>query len=518
MSNRLADPNQPGLTQPISTSNARTTTTTTSYSHPSTFSLNDSNLNTVSNPSQIPLRSRRPSSTSSLEYSELHLAPATRTSVVTTTTTTTVHFAPILVPRTARIQPTLPESLTQFPPSQSTSKNPFVELVDREGDDGSRNVLELDPKLYPLSQAVWPESMRKFRIPLGGLEGTFIDANSRRMSGLDLHEEDVDERLTSRSEKGKEREMYDDGTTFNSASLNRSDRGSTAQRRKTRRARSVLPAGTVTEDDEEDIIEMDSVNIDLSRLPSPGQPPRKRPRAGSNSSMESEAGTGGVNIAPRGDSIASSTNYVSATNGGVNGLVSLPPVGLPSPNLSPPSPVPTFPGEGSQDCLEEEGETGQSNEYLQPPFDLGSGKAISGLLSLPDFVDTFDQLPHSLQAYFIFTFLKRSPIPVLQAVTNIIAPALRRDFLADLPPELAVQVLGYLDGKALCRAAAACKGWRRLVDGEWRVWQERLEADGLWIGDGSEEREAKEIAGGNKENLFLKRWKAGIWDDNVRYF
>lgn len=198
---------------------------------------------------------------------------------------------------------------------------------------------------------------------------------------------------------------------------------------------------------------------------------------------------------------------------------------LPSPNLSPPSPVPTFAGEDSQDC-KEGGAEGDDDDVdprldamgdVSQQFDFGSGTGISGLLSLPDFVNTFDQLSPALQSYFIFTFLKRSSIPVLQTISNIIVPALRRDFLTDLPPELGGHILGFLDATALCRASVVCKGWRRLIDGEWRVWKERLVRDDLWVGDGSEEKEAKEIVGGSKENIFLKRWRAGVWDQPVSF-
>ena len=248
-----------------------------------------------------------------------------------------------------------------------------------------------------------------------------------------------------------------------------------------------------------------------ARLPSPG-PPRKRARAASHirersSSIESDVQQPSDVAARRESSMfASSTGPAPAAT-------------LPSPHLSPPSPVPTFGGDDSLECLENDDDPEQSLlEFADPEdaIDLGSGKSISALLSLPDFVNTFDQLSPQLQSYFIFTFLKRSSIPVLQTINNIIAPSLRRDFLTDLPPELGVQILGYLDAKTLCRASVVCKGWRRLVDGEWRVWKERLSVDGLWIGNGSEEKEAREIAGGSKESVFLQRWRTGVWDEDVR--
>ena len=193
---------------------------------------------------------------------------------------------------------------------------------------------------------------------------------------------------------------------------------------------------------------------------------------------------------------------------------------LPSPNLSPPSPVASIVAMDDDEVepVATINDSAIDIDQEAPPtleqnYDFGSGQALSGLLSLPDFVNTFDQLTPALQSYFIFTFLKRSPIPVLQTLNNIIAPSLRRDFLTDLPPELGVHILGYLDARALCRATRVCARWRRLVDGEWRVWKERLTGDELWIGDGTEAREAREITEGSKENVFLKRWNAGVWDE-----
>lgn len=149
------------------------------------------------------------------------------------------------------------------------------------------------------------------------------------------------------------------------------------------------------------------------------------------------------------------------------------------------------------------------------PWSLDSGHTLTSLLSLPDFVATFDQLPAALQSYCIFSLLQRSPIPVLQTLNNIIAPALRRDFLADLPPELSIHILGFLDLVALCRASSVCKGWRGLVDGEWRVWQERLVGDGLWIGDGSETAQVNGYMPVTRESRFWTRWKAGVWDNRT---
>ena len=153
-----------------------------------------------------------------------------------------------------------------------------------------------------------------------------------------------------------------------------------------------------------------------------------------------------------------------------------------------------------------------------PPVDLGGSQALGTLMTLPNLVETFADLPQDVQSYVLFSLLQRAPVPVLQTVNNIVAPSFRRDFLRDLPAELSVQVLGYLDRQSLCRATSVCKGWHQLIDGEWRVWKGQLEREGLWIGNGSEEQEIQEINGGpTRAAQFLHRWEEGVWDpDFVR--
>ncbi|KAK4705709.1 F-box and WD-40 domain protein CDC4, partial [Phenoliferia sp. Uapishka_3] len=427
----------------------------------------------------------------------------------------------------------------------------FEDEQERQADDAS-SALRLDPKLYPLSQAPWPGGVKRFKMALGDMAGTFQEdcsaATEEELGRFSLSNAGP---VRSDKSKGKERAMTyggadglldTTGASFHPpAQQLRSERGAHASRRRSRRSR---PFGSLTgdrdgtgldESEEDDwsphrparpSFERDSSvdtgpagrsgTIGGGRLPSPG-PPRKRPRAASHAyersdSVDSDPPTGPASVFPLSrDSSMFAAGIAGATTAAT----------LPSPNMSPPSPVPTFAGgEESQECRNEEDELpeaeGNTSEYIDSDdaIDLGSGNEISALLSVPDLVNTFDQLPPKLQSYLIFSLLKRSSIPVLQTINNIIAPSLRRDFLTDLPPELSVQILGYLDAKTLCRTAVVCKGWRRLVDGEWRVWKERLAVDGLWIGDGSEEREAREIAGGSKDNLFLRRWKAGVWDQN----
>ncbi|ORY55331.1 hypothetical protein BCR35DRAFT_284436 [Leucosporidium creatinivorum] len=553
-SRRVGDGVQPGLIRPIDSQVRSITSTrhnTSSHQPPPTHPTPLLPSSTTSTSTTLPSTTTLPPS--STGYSEFHLAPATRTSVVTTTTTTTVHFAPILLPRSKQIHPKH-SSFSHHPPPL-TPKSTFANFIQQEERRaGTEDALRLDPKVYPLSQVAFPGGVKRFRMELGALEGVFYEDG--RQAAVEREEREELERERERrdetdalgeegdgvdgAEGGGEQRM-DKGkgkAGATAASLSRSDRGPLHQRRVSRRPRSVqggsisgvagLGGGTsgfIPEEEDDDMDDLDST----FRI-SPG-PPRKRPRANSHSQQLApeqqqqrdssvESDVGGQQQPP---STATSPLFTGGALGLTNAAASAAATAatLPSPNMSPPSPVPTFAGEDSQEDKKErlsamDDEEEEGDDLNSPQFDLGSGQALSGLLSLPDFINTFDQLSPALQSYFIFTFLKRSSIPVLQTINNIVTPALRRDFLTDLPPELGVHILGFLDAKALCRASVVCKGWRRLADGEWRVWKERLVKDELWVGDGSEEKEAKEIAGGSKENLFLKRWRAGVWDQPAR--
>ena len=80
---------------------------------------------------------------------QLSYAPATKTTVVTTTTTTTTSFPPILF------------------------KNP-------------RNLLERDPKQYPLAATPTPQSIRKLCFDLGGIQTRFEEDEDVRGNVLEV--------------------------------------------------------------------------------------------------------------------------------------------------------------------------------------------------------------------------------------------------------------------------------------------------------------------------------------------
>ncbi|KAF9578910.1 SCF ubiquitin ligase complex subunit cdc4, partial [Lunasporangiospora selenospora] len=122
---------------------------------------------------------------------------------------------------------------------------------------------------------------------------------------------------------------------------------------------------------------------------------------------------------------------------------------------------------------------------LQPT----SASHIPTLLDLPTLVSTFDALPSTLQSYMLFHLLRRTPAPTLQFVSNVILATMKTDFLSLLPVELGRNILRFLDGRSLCKAAQVSKQWRVVVDSDAHIWMNLIQKEGFVL-DENEEDEA----------------------------
>ena len=474
-------------------------------------------------------------------YAQIALQPATRQTIVTTTTTTTVHFAPILVPKPVKAAVLTDAEVAVMPPRPWHGRVPL-----RAGE-------RLDPKLYPLANLLPPSTMSKFNLQLGDARARFVEADEVPFPKKD---EDEETRGGASSDREVQRALLKAGpssssssnlptsnspTKSSSALLNdhkgkgkaraddlstklspRATRDRTASlRRRQEHTRRHLSGNTL-----DHASHSAGVSTSQGDGRSPG-PPRKRVKAdhhevtspvslGTNVSTSSKHGVTRAAIAPS-PSIATPLRPFSG-----------PPPPLPSPQLSPSNPVhdlergfvpaspPSSAAEGDLDgALTGDEGTAITATHPTTALNLGTGAELSALLSLPSLVDSFSQLDPNVQSYVLFQLLRRSSVPVLQTVNDIITPALKRDFVTDLPPELAVHLLGYLDGPSLCRACRVSRAWRRMIDSEWRVWKKRLMAEDLWVGHGSEQREIALIEGGpthHRSAIFLRRWAEGLWD------
>lgn len=78
--------------------------------------------------------------------------------------------------------------------------------------------------------------------------------------------------------------------------------------------------------------------------------------------------------------------------------------------------------------------------------------------------------PASRKRYLLSLLNDCTPSELL-FISQTIAPMLRRDFLAELPPEIALHILSFVDDpKTLARASQVSKRWHDLVQDEW-LWK-----------------------------------------------
>ena len=143
----------------------------------------------------------------------------------------------------------------------------------------------------------------------------------------------------------------------------------------------------------------------------------------------------------------------------------------------------------SQDTIED-GESSRESGALQPNSrELFDGaKPSTSVMDTNSMLRTFASMPNDMQALMMFQFLKRCSRKTLHVIANVVNPALKCDFLAQLPLELSLQILSFLDHKDLCRAAQVSKQWRNIVDSNETGWKELFDRDGFSLPVGELEK------------------------------
>lgn len=113
----------------------------------------------------------------------------------------------------------------------------------------------------------------------------------------------------------------------------------------------------------------------------------------------------------------------------------------------------------------------------------GSFEPKSGYVAtpFPSILGYYDSLSEAAQKYLIYQLLRRSGTSHLRFVAQQVNPALQCDFLQELPPELSLQIIRYLDAKSLCRAAQVSRKWRELIDTDEKAWRDLLQQDGYKV-------------------------------------
>ncbi|KAK0708000.1 WD40-repeat-containing domain protein [Lasiosphaeris hirsuta] len=136
----------------------------------------------------------------------------------------------------------------------------------------------------------------------------------------------------------------------------------------------------------------------------------------------------------------------------------------------------------------EEGDPGLSIVDLSPTqYDglLSRSKPAQPSLADPrSMLESFDAMPPELKSWMMYQFLRRCPRKTLHMVADVVNPALKCDFLKQLPLELSLHVLSYLDHRDLCRAAQVSKHWRNIADSNETGWKELFDQDGFVLPPG----------------------------------
>ncbi|KAA8568860.1 hypothetical protein MFRU_017g00500 [Monilinia fructicola] len=158
---------------------------------------------------------------------------------------------------------------------------------------------------------------------------------------------------------------------------------------------------------------------------------------------------------------------------------------LPSPGLSPTATSADFDDdEDTGDSQETSEEYALQATETRTTLDRRNGSTgllskISTVMEIGSMLDTFDAMPSEMKALMMYQLSRRCSKKTLRAVAGFVNPALMCDFLAELPTELSLHILSYLDHKDLCRAAQVSKRWRNVIDSNETGWKELFDRDGF---------------------------------------
>ncbi|CAL3969140.1 unnamed protein product [Diplocarpon coronariae] len=144
---------------------------------------------------------------------------------------------------------------------------------------------------------------------------------------------------------------------------------------------------------------------------------------------------------------------------------------------------PTTQSGDSQDTLDDAVCLSKSQGIsLSRPEDDSSvvrGTRSPSVMDAESILHSFDAMPTEMQTLMMYQLLRRCSRKTLYVVANVVNPALKCDFLDQLPMELSLHILGFLNHQALCRAAQVSKRWRDIVDTNETGWKELFDQDGF---------------------------------------
>ncbi|EJT75072.1 hypothetical protein GGTG_08910 [Gaeumannomyces tritici R3-111a-1] len=128
------------------------------------------------------------------------------------------------------------------------------------------------------------------------------------------------------------------------------------------------------------------------------------------------------------------------------------------------------------------------DDTLVPESALVRNDDAHNMLDTRSMLETFDSMPGEMKTFVMYQLLRRCPRKTLHMVADVVNPALKCDFLKQLPIELSLHILSYLDHRDLCRAAQVSKLWRSIIDGNETGWKELLDRNGFELPVGELEK------------------------------
>ncbi|KAI1387131.1 WD40 repeat-like protein [Hypoxylon trugodes] len=140
--------------------------------------------------------------------------------------------------------------------------------------------------------------------------------------------------------------------------------------------------------------------------------------------------------------------------------------------------------EDSQNSMDyESGPTSatEPSSMLVKRFEDASQSSQPTIMDTRSMLETFDSMPAEMKSFMMYQFLRRCSRKTLHVVADVVNPALKCDILKDLPLELTLHILSYLDYRDLCRAAQVSKYWRGIIDSNETGWRELFDRDGFTL-------------------------------------
>ena len=132
---------------------------------------------------------------------------------------------------------------------------------------------------------------------------------------------------------------------------------------------------------------------------------------------------------------------------------------------------------------------------------LAPSPSNPSLSTQPHSISSFTALSPALRFQHLAALLAECTPEELLFISTTITPLLRRDFLRDLPAELAFHVLSFVDDpRTLARASRVSRTWNRLLEDQW-LWRRMCDVHGYSVPEQDSTRDCRADDCGMEDDL-----------------